>query len=478
MAEATPIVTAQTVPDDGPQLTWSQVIAYGAPGIGAGYMYLLLSLYVMKFSTDVLLIAPAVMGTIFFVSRLWDGISDPLAGYLSDRTRSPLGRRRTWLAASLLPIVAAFLMVFAPPQSLTGGALIAWMAVAIIGFYTAMTVFIVPHMSLGAELTTDYHERSRAFGLRHAFFTAGSILALISMQLFINAESQGPAAVRDVAFLLGGLAAVVTGALILFAIIRLNENPDYQDRGARNPFRAYHDVWVNPHARLLIIVTFIENIGSAVIGTLTLYIAQYVVGRYDLAPLMILSYMVPSTLSVPLWIRLSRVFGKVRLWIFSQLLTGVSFGCAIFLPFLPDETSKLVVIFGFAFFAGLSAGCGGTVGPSVQSDVIDYDEYVTGERKEGTYFAAWNFVYKSAAAVMLMLTGFVLQAAGFVPNQEQTMQVKIALVMLYGAFPLTCYMIGAYLFMHFKLDETEHKRIRRALEQRRAAEVELGGASP
>ncbi len=316
MAEVpVPAESAEVATDNAmtPRLSWSQIFAYGAPGIGAGYMYLLLSLYVMKFSTDVLLIAPAVMGTIFFVSRLWDGISDPLAGYLSDRTRSRLGRRRTWLAASLLPIVAAFLMVFAPPQSLGDAALVAWMAVAIIGFYTAMTVFIVPHMSLGAELTDDYHERSRLFGLRHAFFTAGSILALVSMQLFINAESEGQSAVRDVAFVLAGLAVTVTAALILFAIIRLRENPDHQDRGGRNPYRAYADVWRNPHARLLIVVSFIENIGSAVIGTLTLYIAQYVVGRYELAPLMILTYMVPSTFSVPMWIRLSRVFGKIRL---------------------------------------------------------------------------------------------------------------------------------------------------------------------
>ena len=67
---------------------WSTTLAFGAPAIGAGYMYLILSLYVMKFSTDVLLIAPAVMGAIFSLSRIWDAISDPLVGYLSDRTRS------------------------------------------------------------------------------------------------------------------------------------------------------------------------------------------------------------------------------------------------------------------------------------------------------------------------------------------------------------------------------------------------------
>ena len=113
-----------------------------------------------------------------------------------------------------------------------------------------------------------------------------------------------------------------------------------------------------------------------------------------------------------------------------------------------------------AIFAGLAAGCGGTVGPSIQGDVIDYDEFLTGERKEGSYFSAWSFVQKSAAGVMLLLTGFVLQASGFVPNQPQTMTVQVAMVSLYGMFPLVCYVIGSVMMMRFKLDETEHARIR------------------
>jgi len=117
-----------------------------------------------------------------------------------------------------------------------------------------------------------------------------------------------------------------------------------------------------------------------------------------------------------------------------------------------------------SIFAGLAAGAGGTIGPSVQGDVIDYDEHLTGERKEGSYFAAWNFVYKSAMGVMLALTGFVLQAAGFVPNVEQTMVVKLAIVSLYGLFPLICYVVGATLFSRFRLDEAAHAEIRSQLD--------------
>ena len=441
-------------------------IAYGLPGIGAGYMYLLLSLYVMKFSTDVLLISPVVMGLIFSASRIWDALSDPVAGYLSDRTTLKFGRRRTWIIISCIPISIAFFAVFSPPATLQGEDLDRWMMFAILGFYSAMTLFFVPHMALGAELSTNYHERTRLFGVRHIFYTVGSILALASMHYLIQEELRVDGDVRELASNLALWSVLITSLLIIYSVSRLKENPNYQDRVNKNPFKAFADVWKNPHAKILIIILFIENVGGAAIGVLTLYIAQYVVEAPAWAPLIILAYMLPSTLSVPLWIPLSRKFGKVNLWVFSLFLTGVSFGGIFLILFAPYVETRLWIIFIGAFFAGIAAGCGGAIGPSIKGDVIDYDEYLTGERKEGSYFAALNFVYKSAYGVMLLLTGFVLEYSGFIPNQDQTMEVKLALTSLYGIVPLICYSVGAaLLFYKFKLGEKEYEKIRTILDK-------------
>ena len=111
------------------------------------------------------------------------------------------------------------------------------------------------------------------------------------------------------------------------------------------------------------------------------------------------------------------------MWVISMIGTGVSFGAFCLLPFIESIDIRIAISFVFAFFAGLAAGCGGMIGPSVQSDIVDYDELVSGERKEGSYFAAWNFVQKSAVGVMLLLTGFVLQFSGFVPNAAQTLDM-------------------------------------------------------
>ena len=149
-----------------------------------------------------------------------------------------------------------------------------------------------------------------------------------------------------------------------------------------------------------------------------------------------------------------------------MLLTGFSFGAMFLLPFI-EGPERTTLIFVAAVFAGLAAGCGGTIAPSVQSDIIDYDEYLTGERKEGSYFAAFNFVHKSAIGVMTLITGYVLQFSGFVPNQEQTQVVQISMVFLYGMLPLICYVIGAYMFSRFSLDEEAHAEVRAELDRRR-----------
>jgi GPH family glycoside/pentoside/hexuronide:cation symporter len=264
-------------------------------------------------------------------------------------------------------------------------------------------------------------------------------------------------------------AVAVMSVLVIYAVVNLRERPEFQGRLSSSPTSAFRDVWQNPHARLLIIVTFIENVGSSAIAALTLYVTQYVVGAPQWAPLIIFAYMLPSTASVPMWIPLSRRFGKIRVWMFGMVLTGVSFGGMFFLPFLDTVEARLTLIIVMAAFAGLAAGCGGTIGPSIQGDVIDYDEYQTGERKEGSYFAVWNFTYKSALGFMLLLTGFVLEAAGFLPNEPQTMTVQLAMVTLYGLLPLVCYGIGAALFSRFKLNEEVYATIRAELDRRAAA---------
>jgi GPH family glycoside/pentoside/hexuronide:cation symporter len=441
-----------------PRLRLSVILDYTAPTVGIGFMFLLVNLYLMKFSTDVLLIAPGAMGLIFGVSRIWDAISDPVAGYLSDRTNTKLGRRRPWLLAGTVPIVGVFVLLWSPPSALSGPALTAWMAVMVFAFYTSMTIFIVPHTSLGAELTDNYHDRTRIFGVRHITWTVGSAFALVGMWLLIEARDARATALQ---------VSLFVGAL--WAVVRLRERPEYQGRGGTHPYASFQDVFRNPHARLLLVVFGIESLGGATIAILTPYIAQYIVKAPEQTVYFIGAYMLASVIFVPVWLPLSRRFGKKNLWLFSMVLTAIAFGGMFFL-----REGSVGLIYLLALAAGTAASCGAMVGPSIQADVIDYDEYTSGQRKEGAYFAAWNFVFKSATGVTLMLTGFVLQYAGFVPNAEQSETARFWIRALYSIFPFICYGLGALLFTRFSMGEEEHQRIRAELDVRNGS----NGGSP
>lgn len=458
------VTEAKLAPSKMRRVSWLEVFLYALPPVGAGYMFCLVTLYTMKFATDVLLIAPALMGAIYGLSRFWDAISDPLVGYLSDKTKTRIGRRRPWLFGSILPTGAFFWMLSAPPAWLSEGQLSLWMGVAIIGFFSAQTMFIVPHMSLGAELTDDYHERTKIFGARHAGWIAGYISALFTMSLLISAEAESEAAVRALSSTQSFYAAVFCGLCLLACAWFLKERPEFMDKAPEKPWEAARDIWRNSHARLLLIVIFIENLGGATITILTLYVAHYVMNAPQLAPFFILAYMVFSFSLTPLWMPLARRLGKKNLWLGSLVVSACAFGGMITLN--PGDEVLLVSL---AALAGAAGSCGGTVNPSIKSDIIDFDEYRTGERKEGAYFAAWYFVSKSAYGVMLMVTGFALSLSGFVPNAEQSATVVWTFKGLYAGLPFVAYIVGAILFMRFSFDEDEHKKVMVELEATRLA---------
>ena len=432
------------------------LLVYGLPSLFVSFTFMLVLVYLMKYSTDVLLVPPVVMGVLFGLSRVSDAILDPVAGYLSDRTDSRLGRRRSWLVVSALPLGATFVMLWSPPAQLGGVALAVWMGAAVFAYHVATTLFSIPHEALGAELTTSYHDRTRIFGIRHIVGTVGSVLALGGMWLLM--ESEDP---RRTAFLLALAIGVAFALSTLLAVARLREPASHQGRGGRNPWRAFADVWRNPHARLLFLVFGIETFGTAILSVMVAYVMKYVYDLEHYTTAFMLLYFVPAILFVPVWIRLSRRFGKRNLWIFSMSMLTIAFAGLAFV-----RAGDVMLVCALGVIAGVGGGCGAVVGPSIQADVIDFDERATGERKEGTYFAVWAFVRKSAFGLATLLTGLLLGLIGYEPNVEQSEATKLGMRTLFGIVPGLCYLAGTLCFLRFRLDEAAHLAIRRELDGR------------
>jgi GPH family glycoside/pentoside/hexuronide:cation symporter len=140
--------------------------------------------------------------------------------------------------------------------------------------------------------------------------------------------------------------------------------------------------------------------------------------------------------------------------------------CAFTMLFAIGEASLYLVLLA-VFILGLGAGGGDVIAPSIQADVIDYDEYLTGERKEGAYIAIWNFVRKAAGGITAGITGFVLEFSGYVPNaDEQSETVRFAMLALLGLVPAACFAIGVVLFSRFSLNQQEHAAVVGAIRER------------
>lgn len=433
---------------------------YALPGVGTTFLYTLTLIMYLKYTSDVLLVSTSAVGMILLVSKVWDAVSDPMAGYLSDRTTARLGRRKSWLLGCSLPLAAFSAMLWVPPAGLGEGAMIAWIAVGVFGFYTAYTGYDVPHLALGAELAQDAAGRNRVFGVRTLLKSVGMILTFVIGVSLIDSDD----AQRNAMPLIYGVAALTALSLWLMIWKTPPERADYRGRGATNPFRAVRDVWRNPRARNVLIVYFIEMFGIGGIGVLVPFVVEYVMEMPGKSAFFLGAYGVAQILAIPFWVKLGDRFEKQNIWMFAMGQSLVGFGLMIFIG-----SGDWLLMGVSALLAGSAGSCSNTIGTSLKADVIDTDEYLSGERKEGSFFAAWSFANKLAGGLMLGVVGIALDLIGYAPNQEQTDSVRQGMVFLMGGLPMIGYAIGMALFSRFDLSRAEHARIRAEIDGRRSA---------
>ena len=403
--------------------------SYTLSRVGLSIMGVMFGVYLMKYATDVLLIAPVVMGGLLAAARLWDAVTDPLVGYLSDRTRSRFGRRRVWMYASAIPLGIGTVMIWAPPADLSGTLLIGWMALALIVYETASTAFLIPHGALGMELTPDYHERTRLFGYVHMIGFIGSVLGMATLQVMNMVEDK-----RAFAFDLSLVAGVIVMAAIVLTTRRLPERPEFQGRGSPRVLKSFFDVFRNPHARLLL----------AGVRRRDLRHGQHVHPHTLSRCLRVSAGGAAGSRHAHLCTAAGSLHAAVDVARASLRQTpGVDGRVAAVVDYRSSASicSKRTALFWIlTFITGFLAGCGAVLQPAIQADVIDYDELSTSERKEGAYLAVWNLVRKCSGSLCALITGLALQASGFVPNIEQSAETRDAIKAVFGLLPAACYL--------------------------------------
>jgi glycoside/pentoside/hexuronide:cation symporter, GPH family len=361
-------------------LPLAKKLAYAAPAFTLAVVGIPVYVYIPKFYTDVVGVHIGVLGFILLAVRLFDAITDPLLGYLSDRTSTPFGRRRPYIALGSLMLATSLYLLFNPPEA-SPTFETWWFSLCIFFLFLFWTTVTVPYEALGPELTFDYHERTGLFGLRDGAMLAGTLVAasspfIVSQTLGLAQDAEGE---RTKFF---WIAAVYGPLLILccwWSVLAIQERAGIKHPARQPLLQGLRAVLQNRPFVLLLVSYTIAALGSNLPATLILYYVEYVLGSKQ-ADLFLVLYFVTGIVFLPAWVLLARRIGKKWAWVASMAVNTGSFVGVFFLG--PGDAPIYGVL---VFFSGIGLGATIALPSAMQADVIDYDELLTGERREGQY---------------------------------------------------------------------------------------------
>jgi GPH family glycoside/pentoside/hexuronide:cation symporter len=447
------------------------LVGYGAGNFGFALLGLVVAVNLQFFYTDYVGLSAGLVSWSLLLARCFDAVTDPVMGWLSDRTHTRFGRRRPFIVGAALPLACAFYGLFSPPQvedpASQQGTLLAYMLALYVLTYALWTVGAVPYYSLGAELSDDYQERVKVIAVREAWALAGLLAATILPAYLIHVYG----GIQGYSFM-GGILGAATALFLLGSGLVSQERPEFQGRSPMSPYAGWLATLRNAHFRALLLAFTCSAIAGAVPAVLVIYVSVYVIGTPDWWAAAIpgwlptwsyylLVYFGSGVLALPLWNRLARRLGKRPTWACAIALAMVTSAACMLLREGSVGTFTAILVLG-----GAALGNYLSLPPSMVADIIDWDEVQTGRRREASYFAIWAFATKLGSAI----TGFtalqVLEQVGYVPGQPQTELVKTWMLGMFSVFPAAFYLLSGLALLRFRfsrddLDDAQ-RRIGRA----------------
>ena len=468
----------------------TQKLGYGVGQVSDGAKNAAFSTFLFFYYNQVLGLSASLAGAAALLALVVDAITDPMIGQMSDRLRSRFGRRHPFMLAAVVPYFFAMIALFSPPEDLSQYQLFGWMLGCGVAVRFALTLFFVPHLSLGAELVKDYHQRTSLIGYRVAFTYFGIlVVSVVGFGVFFPASQDYPNGLLNAASypgfglfcgVLGAVAMLITILSTRWVIPNLTQPP--KNLAKKNPLLAVQEVFrtLKIHSfRNLFTVTLLFTSLAGVVQTLMVYVATYVFefssGQLaGLASTFVVGLLFASIVAQ----KLSRRFDKrfaLGLCVTLGALTGFA-PVTVFLLGLLDGVAVnpkfafvcamtgLSQIFFIAYLILLD---------SMLTDVIDENQMLSGEREEGLFFAARAFATKASFGVGSFAAGISLDVISFPKNASLdtiTPEVVNSLAMLAGPFMLLLFVSTVFISRRYPLDKKRHNDIVAAIEAGRVDE--------
>jgi glycoside/pentoside/hexuronide:cation symporter, GPH family len=412
MADAATVSAQGGIPGSRRRLsTWVKLV-YGSGDLGMATYGTLRQFFYAIFLTDVVGLDPRLASVAAVIGVVWDAINDPLVGRLSDGTRTRFGRRRPFLALFAIPYALGFLLLWWAPPWESQLLRMVGVTLAFMMSDTLQTLVVVPYMTLTAEMTDDYDERTELTGYRMVFNLLASLATAVAAPMIVNGMVKAGGTAQQAYVLVASIfgAASALPFLVIAALVR--EAPDRAAAEGPLPIRdVLQAVWTNVPFRFATGLYVLNWIAVDLVALMIPYLLLYWVGRGDLlATVLVLGdeiaiqsvvlglMMVTAMVSVPLWTWLSGRVGKRRAYVI-----GMGFWALIQAAILlvrPGQMSFLIVL---AVLSGLCVSTAHVLPEAIFPDVIDWDELRTRKRQEGVFYGAKNFLRKLTGAVAIFL---------------------------------------------------------------------------
>lgn len=426
-------------------------VGYAWGSVGTGIFSAVPGLLLLTFLVRHLEVPAGLAGTVMLLPRLWDVVTDPLVGSLSDRTRSRIGARRPWLFAGSLLLPITFALLFRVPE--LSGSSAAWYVLGVyVAGTTAFTIFQVPYVSMPAEMTPHYHERTTILAWRIAFLTIGILVAGAAAPEIVAAGGGG----RDGFALMGLVIGAVLLAALLACAVGTRGVPTVPPVPVTAPFRDQLRAAAGNRPFFVLLGTFVlQALGVGAMLAGVDFFAAYVLGDSGQTTLLFAFLVGPALVTMPLWAWVGRRYGKRSGYVACTIIFAAG---AVSL--VTADPSRLWLVYLQVFVMG-TAYAGTQMFPfAMLPDTVSADTARTGLRRSGAYSGVWTAGEKAGMAVGPAAFAAVLAVTGFIETEggeiiDQPAAAITGLTLGFAVLPAVLMASSLLLLRRYHLDEAD-----------------------
>jgi len=433
------------------RLSRSTLFVYAAPAATLALPTIPLIVHLPALYGDTLGLGLTTAGLVLLAARLFDTVTDPLIGYLSDRFAYRGARRKPWIAVGALIAGPSLYCLLAPPAGIGALYLLGWSVALSIGW----TLISVPYMAWGAELTGNYNERTRITSWRES----AGLIGIVAAGCVGMTGGDSTERIAGLAILLGGFLL----PLLLWRVPDSGFRGRTRVTGSGAPLRGrlrreIASVACNwPFLRLMT-AWFLNGLANGIPAALFFFYLEYGLGAdADERSLFIAGYFVAAIAAMPMWAWVNHRAGKHRTW-----CVAMGLACAAFMtvPLLP--MGSLVAFGAVCLITGMALGADLALPPAIQADVVDYGALKDGVARAGTLFALWAMSTKLALALAVGIALPAVELLGFDPSVP-TEAGRIALTVIYALVPVVIKVIAILVVWRFPLTDRRMTIVQRRL---------------